>query len=117
MKSIFLLLEAADLIQSAVTTSRLARAQAFDARLNKQPVPSPMAIHTTAGLSTARVNNTPTGENKVFIAVECRVKSSVKREQNSTDADCGRWGKPWSKEDYLSGKAYVSIPKRHDLLG
>jgi hypothetical protein len=103
MKSIFL--EAADLIQNAVTTSRLARAQAFDARLNKQPSQSPAVIHTTVGLSTACVNNMPTGENKIFIAVECRVKSSIKREQNSTDADYDRWGKPWSKEDYLSGKA------------
>ncbi|EDR07665.1 uncharacterized protein LACBIDRAFT_327547 [Laccaria bicolor S238N-H82] len=94
--------ESSDLIQTAVTTSRLARAQAFDARLNKQPAPNPPAIHTTAGLSTARVNNTPTGENKVFIIVECRIKSNQKREQNSTDADCGRWGKPWSKEDYLT---------------
>jgi len=87
MKSLFFFAEAADLIQSAVATSRLARAQAFDARLNKQSAPKPPSIHTTAGLTTARVNNTPTGENKVFITVECRIKSNLKREQNSTDAD------------------------------
>lgn len=109
MKSLFFFAEAADLIQSAVATSRLARAQAFDARLNKQPAPKPPSIHTTAGLTTARVNNTPTGENKVFIRVECRIKSNLKREQNSTDADCGRWGKPWSKEDYLTGNSYVPV--------
>ena len=99
----YLFVEAANLIQTAVTTSRLAQAQVFDARLNKQPAPVPSAIHTMAGLSTARVNNTPTGENKIFITIECHIKSSLKREQNSTDVDCGSWGKPWSKEDYLTG--------------
>jgi hypothetical protein len=74
--------KATDLIQSAVATSRLARAQAFEARLNQQPAPNSPAIHTTAGLTTARVNNIPTGENKVFITVECRIKSNLKREQN-----------------------------------
>lgn len=103
--------EAADLIQSAVATSRVARAQAFDARLNKQPAPNPPALHTTAGLTTARANNTPTGENKVFITVECRIKSNLKREQNSTDSDCGRWGKPWLKEDYLTGNASIPVSR------
>jgi hypothetical protein len=50
---LFSFVEAADLIQSMVTTSRLARAQAFDARLKKQPAPNPLAIHMTTGLMTA----------------------------------------------------------------
>ena len=69
--------------------------------MNKQPSAHP--LHTTAGLSNAKSNNTPTGENKIFISVECRVKSSSKRGQGGTDPDCGSWGKPWAKEDYLSG--------------
>jgi len=89
-----------DLARAAVETSRLARSQAFEARIHKQPAAS---IHTTAALMAARINNTPTGDTKIFITVECRLKSSMKREQKTTSEDCGRWGKPWSKEDYLSG--------------
>ncbi|KIM35059.1 hypothetical protein M413DRAFT_79793 [Hebeloma cylindrosporum] len=88
------------LAKSAIEASRNARANAMDARMNKQPSAHP--LHTTAGLSNAKSNNTPTGENKIFISVGCRIKSSSKRGQGGTDPDCGSWGKPWAKEDYLS---------------
>ena len=86
-------------MRAAVDASRLARADALDARLHKQP---PSAVHTTSGLASAQLNATPTGDTKIFISVQCRLKSSSRREQSQTDLDCGQWGKPWAKADYLS---------------
>lgn len=94
------------LVKSAVQASRNACANALDVHMNKLPLAH--ALHTTAGLSNAKSNNAPTGENKVFISVECSIKSSAKRGQGGTDPDCGSWGKPWSKDDYLSG--HISSP-------
>lgn len=71
--------------------------------MTKQPVNPPVVpLHTTAGLIAAK-NNVATGENKIFIKAECRIKSSSKKDQKSTDYDSGQWGKPWSKEAFLSG--------------
>jgi len=103
----FTLSDPNDLARATLETSRLARAQAFDAHLHKQPSTGPAPIHTTAGLLAARVNNTPTGDAKIFITVECHLKSSMKWEQKSTSEDYGRWGKPWSKETYLSGSPFL----------
>ena len=102
----FLFTEDEKLTQTAVDTSRVARAQAVDARMNKQGPPP--TLHTTSGLSAAKTNNNPTNENKIFISLECRLKSASRREQNYTDPDCGRWGKPWAKDDYLSGKTFLA---------
>ena len=93
------------LMQTALDTSHVAHAQAVDARMNKQGLPP--TIHTTSGLSAAKANNNPTSENKIFISIECHLKSSSHHEQNNTDADCGHWGKPWGKDDYLSGKTFL----------
>jgi len=90
-----------NLVRAAVDSSRLARADALDARLHKQPPPS--ALHTTSGLASAQFNAMPTGDTKIFISVQCRLKSTSRREQSQTDLDCGQWGKPWGKGDYLSG--------------
>lgn len=87
-------------MRAAVDASRLARADALDAWLHKQP---PSAVHTTSGLASAQLNATPTGDTKIFISVQCRLKSSSRREQSQTDLDCGQWGKPWAKANYLSG--------------
>jgi hypothetical protein len=72
----------------------------MDVRLTKQ-LAQPL---TTTGLATAK-SNMMTGKNKVFITAECRIKSATKKDQKNTDFDCGQWGKPWSKETYLSGNS------------
>jgi hypothetical protein len=84
------------LARIATDTAHAARSHAMDVRIKKQP------LHTTAGLSAAK-SNMNTGENKVFITAECRIKSTSKKDQKTTDPDCGQWGKPWTKETYLSG--------------
>lgn len=73
----------------------------MDVRIRKGPGP----LHTTGGLSTAKASMN-TGENKIFITAECRIKSTAKKDQKTTDPDCGTWGRPWAKEDYLSGTEY-----------
>jgi len=83
----------------------------MEGRLAKQPINSP-TLHTMAGMTSAKNNMNP-GENKIFIKAACRIKSSAKRDQKSTDFDCGDWGKPWAKDVYLSGKypsAFAVIP-------
>ncbi|KAF8963109.1 kinase-like domain-containing protein [Flammula alnicola] len=75
-----------DLARTAIETSRAARSHAMDARLTKQPITAP-TLHTTAGLTSAK-NSMTTGENKIFIKVECRIKSPAKKDQKSTDFDC-----------------------------
>jgi len=79
----------------------------MDARLTKQPVTT-STFHTTAGLTSAK-NNMTTGENKIFIKAECRIKSTARKDQKTTDFDCGQWGKPWTKDVYLSGKFFLCI--------
>lgn len=85
-----------DLAWIATETAHASRSHAMDARIWKQP------LHTTGGLSTAKASMS-TGENKIFITTECCIKSAVKKDQKTTDPDCGQWGKPWVKEAYLSG--------------
>ena len=87
-------------MRAAVNASHLAQADALDARLHKQP---PSAVHTTSGIESAQLNATPTGDTKIFISVQCCLKSSSCCEQSQTDLDCGQWGKAWAKVDYLSG--------------
>jgi hypothetical protein len=84
------------LARTATETAQASRSHAMDARLKKQP------LHTTAGLTAAKTT-TSSGENKIFITAECRIKSAAKKDQKTTDPDCGQWGKPWPKEAYLSG--------------
>ena len=80
----------------------------MDARLKKVP------LHTTAGLSAVKAGMN-TGENKIFITAECRIKSTTKKDQKTMDPDCGTWGKHWAKEDYLSGTHHLLTTAQHFL--
>jgi hypothetical protein len=95
------------LARAAIETSRASRSQSMEARLTKQPLPAP-TLHTTTGLMSAKDSMT-TGENKIFIKVECRIKSQARKDQKTTDFDCGQWGKPWSKDVFLSGKSLLRL--------
>ena len=93
-----------NLARIALETSRTARANAMEARLTKQPAVPP-GLHTTAGLSVAK-SHMVTGDNKVFIEAQCRIKTASLRDQKHTDPGCGQWGKPWPKDAYMSGARY-----------
>ncbi|PPR01653.1 hypothetical protein CVT24_001540 [Panaeolus cyanescens] len=92
--------------QAAIEAARAARAKAMEARTQKLPPSNSSnssSLHTTNGLAAARTNNTP-NDSKIFITVRCRMKTSgeSRRAQTSLEDDCGRWGKTWSKNDYMS---------------
>lgn len=72
----------------------------MDARLTKQPIAS-QQLHTTTGLMAAKTATT--SDNTVFIAAQCRIKTSSAKDQKNTDPGCGQWGKPWPKDAYMSG--------------
>jgi hypothetical protein len=73
----------------------------MDARMTKQPVSQ--QLHTTAGLSAVK-NSLATGDGNVFITAQCHIKSASAKDQKTTDPSLGQWGKPWSKDAYMSGK-------------
>jgi hypothetical protein len=74
----------------------------MDARLTKKPI-SQQLLHTTAGLVAAK-NSLATGDGNIFITAQCRIKSASVKDQRTTDPSLGQWGKPWSKDAYMSGK-------------
>ena len=88
------------LAHTAIDVSRAARSHAMDARLTKKPISQ--QLHTTAGLAAAK-NSLATGDGNVFITAQCRIKSASAKDQRTTDPSLGQWGKPWSKDAYMSG--------------
>ena len=99
-----LMADAQNLACIALETSGTARANAMEAHLTKQPA-APPGLHTTAGLSVAK-SHIVTGDNKVFIEAQCRIKTVSLHDQKHTDPGCGQWGKPWPNNAYMSGAHY-----------
>ena len=72
-----LIADAQNLAHIALEASHTAHANVMEARLTKQPAVPPR-LHTTAGLSVAK-SHMVTGNNKVFIEAQCRIRSCVIR--------------------------------------
>jgi hypothetical protein len=64
-------------------------------------------LNTTAGLNHVCTGtaNTP-AIDKIQIQIEVHVKDVTKQSSQTTDPAFGKWGRPWGKDDYLSGVLY-----------
>ena len=97
-----------DAVAKIVEDSQLHRTQASAARLQKKGAPFVVpSIHTTAALDRAKHGGGPPGSEKILISFAVRVRTSSKRDQQTTDPSFGTWGRSWSKDVFMSGMLSV----------
>lgn len=101
------LLSGNSLSAQAIEASKAARAHSMDVRVNKKKVGP---LNTTAGLNYARAGNViAISIDKIQVQIEVRVKDLSKRSSQTTDPSFGKWGRPWGKDEYLSGKIWSQL--------
>lgn len=92
----------------AIDTAKVARAHSMDVRMHHKRKDPLNVLNTTGGLIHARSNNTNNlSYNKINVHCEVRLKDGVRRTSTQTDPGYGKWGRPWSKDAYLSGNAPI----------
>lgn len=73
----------------------------MDVRLHKRKI---NVLNTTDGLNHARATAINSAAlDKINIHFEVRIKDVLRRSSQTTDPAYGKWGRPWGKDEYLSG--------------